>query len=129
MAVLDPGHRDIIDRAADAFPPSGGTPVTLYLDARDGEMRPEPPATEATASYLLADPTSHAEFRYTFDRDVELIGSVLLSLWVSAEGHDDANLYVVLEKRDAEGASSGTRLSTLRSRSRGGGCRSCTRSG
>lgn len=103
MAVLDPGHGDVVDRAEKTFPPERTTPTELHLDARDGSLKTGTVVDEATASYVLADKAPRADFLHRFDTDTEIAGVPLLTAWVSAEGHDDLDLYVYVEKLDARG--------------------------
>ena len=42
-------------------------------------------------------------FDHTFDEDTEITGYSKLRLWVSAEGSDDMDLFVALQKLDADG--------------------------
>ncbi|MEV7085559.1 CocE/NonD family hydrolase [Streptomyces sp. NPDC093085] len=103
MAVLDPGHKDVVDRAEAHFPPARMTPVDFFLDARDHGLSAAPAAAESAASYVLADDRPQVDFVRRFDTDTEIAGVPLLTLWVSAEGHDDLDLYAYVEKLDAQG--------------------------
>jgi predicted acyl esterase len=103
MAVLDPGHADTVDRVEQAFPPERVRPLELHLDARDGTLRPRAVDQEWTTSYRLAHPAPQLDFTYRFDTDTEIIGTPVLTVWVSVEGHDDGDLFVAVQKLDRHG--------------------------
>ena len=100
IAVLDPGRKDEVCRAVDAWPPAGYAHQQLYLTA-DGALSVEAPAAEASIRYAAGGPP--VCFRTQFDTEAELIGYMKLRLWVEADGADDMDVVVVVEKLDAEG--------------------------
>jgi predicted acyl esterase len=73
----------------------------LYLDAALGTMGPVAPAAESAVSYPAEQ--GRAEFMHRFAATTELIGHMKLRLWVEAEGSDDMDLFVGVQKLDAEG--------------------------
>ncbi|MCL5734162.1 MAG: CocE/NonD family hydrolase [Actinobacteria bacterium] len=86
----------------------------LYLDASDGTMNRAPVAARGQARYRVDDPadnpadnptdtTQNAQFTAVFQEPVELTGHMKLKLWVKAEGSDDMDLFVALEKIDRAG--------------------------
>lgn len=103
IAVLDPGHTDTINRVEDNFPPSRMTSTVLHLDAQTHALQHEPPTAAATTGYDIASKEPRVDFTYTFDSDVEVIGRPIASLWVAALGHDDADIYLHVEKLDSRG--------------------------
>jgi len=48
----------------------------------------------------ITDKTQNAKFEFTFDDKTELTGHMKLKLWVQAEGSDDMDLFVAVEKFD-----------------------------
>jgi predicted acyl esterase len=72
----------------------------IYLDAGSGTLVSSPVATESEARYQ-AD--AGAEFVHRFTEATELIGPMKLRLWVEAEGADDMDLFVGVQKLDARG--------------------------
>ena len=72
----------------------------LYLDAASGTFVSSPVTTESEARYQ-AD--AGAEFVHRFTQTTELIGPMKLRLWVEAEGADDMDLFVGVQKLDAHG--------------------------
>jgi predicted acyl esterase len=75
----------------------------LYLDAATGVLVGEPGASEASVSYDPCDEAGEAAFDFRFAEDTELTGYAKLKLWVEAEGGDDMDLFVALQKLDANG--------------------------
>jgi predicted acyl esterase len=76
----------------------------LYLDAAAGELRDVPVAAVGSAKYDPKSKEGQATFEYVFARDTELTGHMKLRLWVEAQGSDDMDLFVALQKFDAAGA-------------------------
>jgi uncharacterized protein len=78
----------------------------LYLDARDGSLNMRPIETagqfryEAVPGLPNAD---HAQFDITFTAATELTGHMKLRLFMSAEGSDDLDVFVGVEKLDSRG--------------------------
>jgi putative CocE/NonD family hydrolase len=73
----------------------------LYLDASGASMGPRAVAGPAAVRYDAR--TGRAEFVHRFPQTTELTGHAALRLWVEAEGADDMDLFVGLQKLDAEG--------------------------
>ncbi|WP_433620847.1 CocE/NonD family hydrolase [Nocardia sp. CA-120079] len=76
---------------------------SLYLDASTRTLTTTPVATAARASYDSQDEADNLVFGHTFETDTELIGNIKLKLWVEAEGSDDMDLFVALQKFDSNG--------------------------
>jgi predicted acyl esterase len=75
----------------------------FYLDAADGSLSAEPRPAEATASYDT-DQGGSATFDIRFASDTELTGHAKLRLWAAAPDADDMDVFVALQKLDANGA-------------------------
>lgn len=73
----------------------------LYLDAASGTLGGELPAEAAVADY--APLSEAATFTLTFDEDTELTGNMKLKLWVSTTEGTDMDLFVGIEKLNAQG--------------------------
>lgn len=73
----------------------------LYLDAGTGSMGPRPVAAQSAMRYDAV--SGRAEFMHRFPAATELTGHMALRLWVEAEGADDMDLFVGLQKLDADG--------------------------
>ena len=76
----------------------------LYLDAAAQTLGWTSIADESEVRYR-ADGVAggHAEFVHRFDVPTELIGPMKLRLWVEAEGADDMDLFVGVQKLDGDG--------------------------
>lgn len=59
---------------------------------------PEPVARESSLAYDAESQEVTAAFSHTFAEDTEITGYTSLTLWVSAEGSDDADLFVAVQK-------------------------------
>ena len=78
----------------------------LFLDAADGSMNEALSETEEQIRYSTdetADPVENAQFEHTFDERTKLIGHMKLKLWVQADGSDDMDLFVAIDKFDRTG--------------------------
>ncbi|MCX6010337.1 MAG: CocE/NonD family hydrolase [Chloroflexi bacterium] len=78
----------------------------LFLNASDGKMSKSPVKKEAQVRYNVNDitnKTQNAKFQFKFDEKTELTGYMKLKLWVQADGSDDMDLFVAIEKFDRAG--------------------------
>lgn len=81
--------------------PVSGEFVSLHVDAATGTLSPVPQRTPATATF---DPmTASFDAEHLFMRDTEVVGPVSLTLWLSVDDGSDADVFVVLRKRRADG--------------------------
>ncbi|MBN8816837.1 MAG: CocE/NonD family hydrolase [Sphingomonas sp.] len=72
----------------------------LALDAANGALTAREPA-EAEARYPAE--TGSVAFDLSFDTDTEITGHASLRLWVEADGSDDVDLFVALQKINTAG--------------------------
>lgn len=100
ISVLDPGREDEVGRLVEAFPPADYPHVRFYL-ADAARMSATPSAQAGIASYHVED--GAAVFLMPVDYEAELIGYSKLRLFVEADGADDMDLSVRVEKVDAAG--------------------------
>jgi len=103
LSVLDPGGIDEVGRVEDDFPPSRVAYTKLFLDAAMDRLSPQPVEEESEVRYRADDGRGKATFTFRFDRDTELIGHLKLRLWVEAEGANDMDLFVFMQKLDKKG--------------------------
>ncbi len=89
-------------RAESEWPLARTTYRAYYLDASDGSLAKTPRESSSSVRYP-AQAERGVSFDHTFSEDTELTGHAKLRLWVSAEGADDMDLFVALEKLDREG--------------------------
>lgn len=102
VSVLNPGGKDIIDRAESAFPIPRTQYKKLYLNAQNGTLNDMPVSVERQITYH-SDKKGKAVFTMKMDADTEVTGYMERRLWVSALDHDDMDLIVKLEKRRPNG--------------------------
>jgi predicted acyl esterase len=91
-----------VERAEDSWPIARTQYQPLHLDAATGSLGDAPPA-EAAVRYDPCDEAGEAVFTHRFEADTELSGHAKLKLWVEAEGAEDMDLFVALQKLDAAG--------------------------
>jgi hypothetical protein len=94
-------------RTATAWPVPDTVYTPLYLDAASGRLQPEPVAGKSSCRYAATrddQEPGRATFDFRFDRATDLIGHMKLRLWVEADGADDMDLFVAIQKLDAAGA-------------------------
>ena len=94
-------HGEAVEREEQEFPLARTRYTALYLDAARQVLNEKQPATAAQLRQDAVD--GSARFDLTFDKDTELTGYAALKLWVEAEGSDDMDLFVALQKLDAHG--------------------------
>ena len=102
-ALLDLEGGDIVNRPASQFPPPGVTNTPFYLDSRARRLTTAAPSGEVTCGYNAESGKGQVEFNVAFDRETEIVGHPKVKLWVEADGHDDMDLFVFLQKLDRKG--------------------------
>jgi len=75
----------------------------LYLNAADGSLGVAPVAEAGALSYDPLDEAGEARFDHRFAADTEISGYMKLKLWVEAQGAEDMDLFVAVQKLDAAG--------------------------
>jgi predicted acyl esterase len=78
----------------------------LFLNASDGGMSNSTFVRESQVRYNvndITDKTQNAQFEFECDEKTELTGYMKLKLWVQADGSDDMDLFVAIEKIDRAG--------------------------
>ena len=103
-SVLDLKGGDRVNQIADAFPPADCRPTRFYLDAGTSQLQTATPAEAATFAYDSEDAEQgRAVFTLRIDTGTDFIGYPKLRLWVQADGADDMDVFVLLQKVDADG--------------------------
>ncbi|CAK7235548.1 hypothetical protein SBRCBS47491_009330 [Sporothrix bragantina] len=98
LSVLDAGGRDIVNRPEPAFPLARTQPLKLYLNAADNTASTVAPTESTSVSHDAVSGTT--VFRITFPTKTELTGYSKLRLWAEAQGSDDMDIFVIMEKFD-----------------------------
>lgn len=100
--VMDAYEYDYqVERPENEFPLARTQYTKLYLDATNGSLSPEPANIEAKAVYNGEGGISY--FEIEFQEDTELTGYLKAHLWVEADGDDDMDIFVNLQKYNNEG--------------------------
>jgi hypothetical protein len=102
-SLLDIEGGDAVGLPAASFPPPGVTPVPYYLDGDASSLVTDPPAQEKTARYHAAEHHGRVEYTLHFDEETVIVGHPKLTLWAEADGHDDMDIFVFLEKLNRHG--------------------------
>lgn len=102
-AVLDLEGGGQVELPADRFPPSGVVYAKYYLDGRRGTLSTEAPTAEATAGYDVETNPGLTSFIVCFDEETTLVGYPKARLWVEASGAEDMDLFVFVQKLNAQG--------------------------
>ncbi|MBR0185849.1 MAG: CocE/NonD family hydrolase [Synergistaceae bacterium] len=127
LSVLDPGHENIVNRVESDFPLERTEYGKLYLsncitgnsnrsadnesnsnrsgvkcaDSRLLSLKPE--EKHSIISYDVESENSSVCFLFPFEQDTEITGYMRLHLYVEAQGADDMDLSVTVEKVDNNG--------------------------
>jgi predicted acyl esterase len=100
VAVMDPGKGggDKVNTPFDSWPLPDTEYRKLYLD--NGALKNAAPADAAKVSY--AADSGETTFTLTWEEDTQIVGYPLARLFVEADGNDDADVFVLIEKLDSD---------------------------
>jgi len=90
-----------LQRAENEFPLKRTKYTRFYLDADQMTMSEKPYQKETSVSYDAGEGV--VNFDMAFDEETELTGYMKLHLWVQADGHDEMDLFVNIQKTDKNG--------------------------
>jgi predicted acyl esterase len=102
-SVLDLEGGDQTNLAATQFPPTDFETVKYYLDGSAHTLTTAQPVAEVATSYDSESTADAATFTVTFDRETQLVGYPKVRLFVESDGHDDMDVFVLLQKLNADG--------------------------
>ena len=102
-ALMDMEGHDRIAVPADAFPPSDFKLTNLYLDLESDALSPTNCETSATKSYDGAAEGGQVTFVLKVESPTQFVGYPKVRIWIEADGNDDIDLFVFLQKLNAEG--------------------------
>ena len=102
-SVLDLNGGDHVGLAAQEFPPHTSTSTKYYLDGRSRTLTTEAPADETAADYDVDASPNAVSFLVKFARETAMVGYPKAHLWVEAQGADDMDLFVLIQKLDVHG--------------------------
>lgn len=101
MTVLDIDGVEDVNRPESKWPLVPTHYRKFYLDAANGTLSPHPVTKASSVSYDGIN--GQTEFTITFEEDTEVTGYLKLRLCVEADGADDMDLFVLVQKLDANG--------------------------
>ncbi|WP_327365831.1 CocE/NonD family hydrolase [Streptomyces sp. NBC_01217] len=90
-------------RAEQEWPLSRTRYTELYLDTTAGSLSDKPLETASSKSYEATDDDGRLVFDHTFTEETELTGYAKLRLWLEIDEGSDADVFIGLEKLDANG--------------------------
>ncbi|MED5812005.1 CocE/NonD family hydrolase [Mycolicibacterium sp. 050232] len=102
--VLDLEGGGHVNLPADRFPPPDVTYAKYFLDVSTRTLLTESPIAEATAPYDAESNPGMVSFIVRFDQEITMVGYPKAHLWVEAKGADDMDLFVFVQKLNAQGA-------------------------
>lgn len=102
-AVLDLGGTDEVDRPMKQWPPLEVEHRALHLDAATGRLSSTPVEAASSVAYD-ADGTGKATFTVRLTEDAETAGYGSVRLWMEADGADDMDVFVLVEKLSRRGS-------------------------
>ncbi|WP_217696675.1 CocE/NonD family hydrolase [Mycobacterium sp. GA-1841] len=103
-AVLDLEGGGHVNLPADRFPPRDVSYRKYFLDARTRALLTEAPVAEATAEYDAEGAPGMVSFIVRFEQEITMVGYPKARLWVEGKGADDMDLFVFVQKLNAQGA-------------------------
>ncbi|MES3021638.1 MAG: CocE/NonD family hydrolase [Pseudomonadota bacterium] len=103
-AVHDFKGGDRVNLPAESFPPAGVSATKYYLDGNRRTLTTSAPTLANPASYNVAVKPDAVSFIVRFEQETELVGYPKAHLWVEAQGADDMDLFVLIQKLDAYGS-------------------------
>ena len=102
-SLLDLEGGDQVAIGADAFPPEGVSPTKFYLDADTRALGVEASSKKAAVRYVVGSTPGSVSFIHVFNDETVLVGYPKAHLWVEADGADDMDLFVLVQKLDVHG--------------------------
>lgn len=102
-SVLDLEGGDRVEVGADEFPPAEVRSTRYYLDAGSRSLSTVAPSEAATADYVVDADPDLVSFLVRFEEETTLVGYPKAHLWVEADGSDDMDLFVLVQKLDRYG--------------------------
>lgn len=89
------------NRAEKEFPLARTQYKKLYINAENMSLSEEPLERESKMSYDANEGVANFDFK--FDQQTEITGYMKLRLWVQADGHDEMDMFVNIQKTDENG--------------------------
>ncbi len=103
-SLLDMEGGDRLEQAASTFPPEKVIYRKYYLDGDKRTLELQAPKQETTAVYDTASDPGLVSFVIKFDEETVLVGYPKARLWVEAQGADDLELFLLIQKLNGSGS-------------------------
>lgn len=97
------GHNEWDFRDENEFPLARTEYTTYHLNGATGTATATAPASASQVTYDATTEGDGAVFDLRWDEPTEITGYARLRFWVSADAHNDADLFVAFERIDADG--------------------------
>jgi len=102
-SVLDLEGGDVVNVAAESFPPADVASTKFFLDGRTRSLSQDALADAAEAAYAVDSNPAAVSFVTRFEGETTLVGYPTAHLYVEARGSDDMDLFVLVQKLDRWG--------------------------
>lgn len=102
-SILDMEGGDLLNLPATAFPPQDVKYQKCYLDGRTRSLIQNVPTQGIPVIYDTETDPGKASFIMRFDRETVMVGYPKVHLWVEADGADDMDLFIFIQKLDVHG--------------------------
>jgi predicted acyl esterase len=103
VSIMDPGMggEDKLNTKYASWPLPDTTYQKLYLSASDASLSKAAPQAAGNLSYAAT--TGETSLTIRFTENTQIVGHSMARLYVEAQGADDMDLFVLIEKLDADG--------------------------
>lgn len=85
LSILNPGHKDVVNRPGSAFPLPSQQSIKMYLDGSNASLSWNKPIATAHHKFTISGTDEIATFTYTFMERTEQTGFFSLKLFLSSE--------------------------------------------
>lgn len=102
-AVLDFQGGNQTDLPATQFPPVASVEKRYYMHGLFRTLLDEPEAQDIPVKYAVDSLPGRTSFQKTFDEDTTFVGYPKATLYMEAEGYDDMDVFVWVQKLDQFG--------------------------
>jgi len=102
-ALHDMEGGDVLNLPATQFPPTDVKDTKYFLDGSTRGLTLNAPSKDVTAVYNTQADPGMVSFITRFDRKTVMVGYPKVHLFVEADGADDMDLFVLVQKLDAQG--------------------------
>ena len=89
-----------VDQPATAFPPTNTEYKKYYLNGQTRQLQSEAPAADVPAFYFCESDAPKASFYLPITEETSFIGYPKAHLFVEADGSDDMDLFLIVQKLD-----------------------------